>query len=104
LAPPAGPDPLWKTAAAFKLLGDEGRLRLVLLLAAGGPRCASELAEALGYSLPGASRHLKLLRLAGLIGCRRRGRRLVYSLADGWVPDLLRGLAPAEPERGGACP
>jgi ArsR family transcriptional regulator len=95
MAPPAG---------TFRLLGDEGRLRLVLLLAAEGPRGASALAAALGRSVPGVSRHLKLLRLAGLIGCLRRGKQVVYSLADGRVRDLLRGLTPAEPGRDAACP
>jgi DNA-binding transcriptional ArsR family regulator len=104
MAPPARPDPLRKASAAFKLLGDEGRLRLVVLLASGGARCASDLAATLGYSLPGVSLQLRLLRLAGLIARRRRGRRLVYSLADGRIRDLLRGLAPADPERVCACP
>jgi ArsR family transcriptional regulator len=104
MAPPAGPHPLRKTAGTFRLLGDEGRLRLLLLLAAGGPRCASDLAAALGRSLPGVSHHLKLLRLVGLIDCRRRGRHMVYSLTGGWARDLLRGLILAEPGRNAACP
>jgi ArsR family transcriptional regulator len=85
---------LRQAARAFKMLGDEARLRLLLLMAERGPLCVSALGEAVGLSAPAVSHHLKLLRLAGLIGCRREGQFNIYHLTDGWPRDLLQGLKP----------
>jgi len=56
-------DPLDRTLAA---LADPARRRAVELLQ-DGPRRPSELAEALGLPRPAVSRHLKVLREAGLV-------------------------------------
>ena len=47
---------------------------------AGGPATAGELAALLPIARPGVSRHLRVLREAGLVVARREAQRRVYSL------------------------
>jgi DNA-binding transcriptional ArsR family regulator len=65
--------------AALKALADDGRLTLLDALAA-GPATAGELAALLPIARPGVSRHLKVLREAGLVDVRQEAQRRVYSL------------------------
>ena len=74
------------TAAArdgdpFEALGDANRRAIVELLGSGG-RSVQELADALPISRPAASRHLRLLKAAGLVVEEPRGTRRVYRLHD----------------------
>ena len=74
-----------RPAIPFEALGDPNRRAIVELLGAGG-RSVQELADALPISRPAVSRHLRLLKEAGLVGrgaarhaahlpAPRRGRR-----------------------------
>jgi len=65
--------------AALRALADESR-RTVLETLAGGPATAGELAALLPIARPGVSRHLRVLREAGLVEVRREAQRRVYSL------------------------
>jgi DNA-binding transcriptional ArsR family regulator len=47
---------------------------------AGGPATAGELAALLPIARPGVSRHLRVLREAGLVEVREEAQRRVYSL------------------------
>ena len=62
----------------FKALGDRNRLRIVMMLKE-RPLCACEITEILGLAPSTASKHLSLLRGAGLAQDRRRGKWVVYS-------------------------
>jgi ArsR family transcriptional regulator len=64
----------------FKALGDETRLRMVALLAH-GELCVCHLQEALELSQPATSRHLAVLRAAGVVEARRDGSWIYYRLA-----------------------
>ena len=64
----------------FKALGDETRLRIVALLAH-GELCVCHLQEALGLSQPHVSRHLAVLRAAGVVADRRERKWVYYRLA-----------------------
>src|SRR5262245_37325924 len=64
----------------FKALGDETRLRIVALLAH-GELCVCHLEEALRISQPKVSRHLAILRAAGVVDHRRDGSWIHYRLA-----------------------
>jgi len=78
----------------FKALGDETRLRIVALLSH-GELCVCHLEEALGLSQPNVSRHLGILRAAGLVEDRREGNWVYYQLLEQEDPDCerhLRGL------------
>jgi DNA-binding transcriptional ArsR family regulator len=75
-------------AAVFKALGHPARLRLVETLAA-GPVCVCELAELLPQGLPAVSKHLALLREAGIVQARREGQKIFYRLT---MPCLLESF------------
>jgi DNA-binding transcriptional ArsR family regulator len=68
----------------FEALGDPNRRRIVELLGAGGRagRSVQELADELPISRPAVSRHLRLLRLAGLVREEPVGTRRIYRLHD----------------------
>jgi DNA-binding transcriptional ArsR family regulator len=83
--------------AVFAALADPTRRRLLELLAA-GERSAGELAGEFAISRPGVSRHLRVLREAGLVHERGDGRRRLYSVdpaplaeVDDWL-DRWRGF------------
>ena len=67
----------------FDALGDPNRRAIVELLAA-GDRSVSELTQALPnrISRPAVSRHLRLLKEAGLVADRAEGTRRLYRLDD----------------------
>jgi DNA-binding transcriptional ArsR family regulator len=68
----------------FEALGDPNRRAIVELLGAGAPegRSVGELAGALPISRPAVSRHLRLLKDAGLVVEEPRGTRRLYRLHD----------------------
>ena len=81
----------------MKLLADDTRLTSVLMMAA-GPRCVCDLMTALDLSQPKVSRHLAILREAGLVATERRGQWIYYSLSPDfplWASDIIRVAASA---------
>ena len=69
------------TSDPFAALGDPHRRAIVQMLA-GGDRSVQEMADALPISRPAVSRHLRLLKEAGLVVDRPDGTRRLYSLHD----------------------
>jgi DNA-binding transcriptional ArsR family regulator len=75
----------------FEALADPTRRKLLELLAEG--ECsAGELGDAFPVTRPAISRHLRILREAGLVECRKDAQRRMYSLnagplleLDGWL-------------------
>jgi DNA-binding transcriptional ArsR family regulator len=65
--------------AVLRALADESR-RTLLETLVGGPATAGELAALLPIARPGVSRHLRVLREAGLVEFRQEAQRRVYSL------------------------
>ena len=65
----------------FEALGDPNRRAIVELLGSGG-RSVQELADALPISRPAVSRHLRLLKEAGLVREEPVGTRRIYRLHD----------------------
>jgi DNA-binding transcriptional ArsR family regulator len=63
----------------FEALGDPNRRAIVELLGHGG-RSVGELADALPISRPAVSRHLRLLKEAGLVVEEAQGTRRLYRL------------------------
>ena len=77
------------------VLASPSRIELLDLLAQ-GERSVEELSEASRLSTANASQHLQQLRRAGVVSRRRKGRQMLYDLADERVLDLmaiLRGMA-----------
>jgi DNA-binding transcriptional ArsR family regulator len=75
------------TAATLQVLADPSR-RAILELLKVRERTVGELVAQLDHSQPGVSRHLRVLREAGLVASRPEGQRRVYSLR----PEPLREL------------
>jgi DNA-binding transcriptional ArsR family regulator len=65
--------------AVLRALADESR-RTMLEALTDGPATAGELAALLPIARPGVSRHLRVLREAGLVEVREEAQRRVYSL------------------------
>jgi DNA-binding transcriptional ArsR family regulator len=65
----------------FEALGDPNR-RVILELLGGGERSVQQIADALPISRPAVSRHLSLLRRAGLVVEKPQGTRRIYALHD----------------------
>jgi DNA-binding transcriptional ArsR family regulator len=63
----------------FDALGDSNRRAIVELLGSGG-LTVGEIADALPISRPAVSRHLRLLKEAGLVIAQPRGTRRIYQL------------------------
>jgi DNA-binding transcriptional ArsR family regulator len=63
----------------FKALGDPHRRAIVELLGS-GPRSVQEIADDLPISRPAVSRHLRLLKDAGLVIDESKGARRLYQL------------------------
>jgi DNA-binding transcriptional ArsR family regulator len=84
--------PLRREGDPFDALGDPNRRAIVELLGAGG-RTVREIADALPISRPAVSRHLRLLKRAGLVVDEPRGTRRVYQLHDEGVEAVRAYLA-----------
>jgi DNA-binding transcriptional ArsR family regulator len=90
-----------RAASLFRAAGEITRLRLLARLAE-GEWCVSELAEAAGVSLPAVSQQLGVLRAARIVGHRRAGKHIYYSLLDEHVIELIQNaLEHASEERPG---
>lgn len=77
----------------FEAIAEPNR-RAILELLRGGELPAGELVEATGLSQPGVSKHLKLLREAGLVSMRPDGQRRLYRLEPAQLATLDDWLQP----------
>jgi DNA-binding transcriptional ArsR family regulator len=76
----------------FGALADPNRRAIVELLRAGG-RSVGDIADAMPISRPAVSRHLRLLKDAGLVTEEARGTRRIYWLHDQGVAAVHEYLA-----------
>src|SRR5262249_2976159 len=81
-----------EAAHLLKLLANERRLLVLCQLAATGEAAVGEPAPAVGLSQSALSQHLALLRRARLVGFRRDGQTIYYSIADRNAELLLDSL------------
>jgi ArsR family transcriptional regulator len=93
-------------AAAFKVLADPARLRLLSLIAAqpSGEACVCHLTAPLGLSQPTVSHHLKVMHDAGLLDRERRGTWVFYRVRADALETLRAALAPRPEGRSAAVP
>lgn len=70
---------LGEYSVTFKALGDETRLRIVSMLAA-GKTCACKLLEAFNFTQPTLSYHMKQLVDSGLVNAEKDGKWVHYSI------------------------
>ncbi len=101
-------------ARRFRMLGEPQRLRILQALEC-GEKSVNDIVEALQGNQSNISRHLQALYDAGIVGRRRAGTAVIYSIADPMVFRLcelvcrsagehararLSALAPPEPRSG----
>jgi len=77
--------------AVFRALADPSRREILRLLRA-GPRTSGEIASRFESSWPTISRHLAVLRDAGLILAERNGQEIRYELNTSVFQDLVQHL------------
>lgn len=78
---------LARRAEVFKALGHPDRLRIVDELE-DGERCVCELVEAVGSSWSTVSRHLSVLKEAGVLADEKRGLQVFYRITLPCVTSL----------------
>jgi ArsR family transcriptional regulator len=78
-------------SALFKAIGDPTRQEILLMLEE-RERSVSEIVERFKLSQPTISRHLAVLHQAGLVGRRREGQKVVYSLKPESVKCCCEGF------------
>jgi ArsR family transcriptional regulator len=81
----------------FKLLADETRLKILFLLLEGEELNVRSLCDVLELSQPAVSHHLALLRVDGLIECRRDGKHNFYRVLPHRFGDLMGKILEAVP-------
>lgn len=80
---------LVRIADRMKAIADPTRLKILHSLEE-GEVCVGDLAELVGGSQANVSKHLAVLRQAGLVRCRRDGMNVCYAVADESVFDVCR--------------
>ena len=80
-------------ATTFEVLAEPTRRRILDLLLE-QPRAVGELVDAVGLSQPGTSKHLRILRDAGLVDVRKDAQRRVYELRVEPLAELDSWLEP----------
>ena len=80
-------------AVAFDVLAEPNRRRILDLLRE-GERPVGDLVWALGVSQPAVSKHLSVLRNAGLVHVRADGQRRMYSVRPEGLREVDEWLAP----------
>jgi DNA-binding transcriptional ArsR family regulator len=79
--------------SAFEVLAEPHR-RHILDLLREGERSVNELVAGLGLSQPGVSKHLRILREAGLVEVRADAQRRLYTLRPQPLDELHQWLEP----------
>ena len=72
----------------FKCIGNPTQYKILKVLCE-RPLCVNKLNEAVGYSQPNISQHLKLMRMSGIVTCSKNGMNICYQIADDDIIKLL---------------
>ncbi len=77
----------------FHALADPIRMEIVAYLR-DGEKCVCEIVPHLNLIQPLVSRHLKILKDAGLVRCRKDGTKRMYSIVDQKIYGVVDALSP----------
>jgi DNA-binding transcriptional ArsR family regulator len=83
----------WRMSAAFEILAEPNRRRILDLLRV-AERPVGELVDALAVSQPAVSKHLRVLREAGLVEVRSEAQRRLYRVRAEPLRDVAEWLEP----------
>jgi DNA-binding transcriptional ArsR family regulator len=91
-----------RCAELLAALAAPERLKIVRFLA-DGPHNVTEITTALGIKPLNVSHHLTVLKSAGLIAGKKKGRFVLYSLRPGVLEDAVAAGVPSEALNLGCC-
>ena len=80
-------------STVFHALSDPIRLEIIGYLR-DGEKCVCEIVPHLNLIQPLVSRHLKILKDAGIIRCRKDGTKRMYSIVDARILNVVDTLTP----------
>ena len=81
-------DAVAEIAARFKAISEPSRLKILFALAC-GELCVEHLTQAVGGNQSAVSHQLKTLKDHRIIKCRRQGKQVIYSIADGHIMMMI---------------
>ena len=85
-------DPVFNTVAAyFGVLAEPTRLKIMHAVCL-GEKTVSQIVEATGATQTNVSRHLGLMHRSGVLGRRKEGNQVYYSVADQTMVELCRSV------------
>jgi DNA-binding transcriptional ArsR family regulator len=84
---------LYNCSVLFEVVAEPQRRRILELLR-DGERSVGELVDELGLSQPGVSKHLRVLRDAGVVDARVDGQRRIYRVRPEPLQELAEWLLP----------
>ncbi|MBO5100467.1 MAG: winged helix-turn-helix transcriptional regulator [Treponema sp.] len=79
---------LFDLADLFKIFGDSTRIKILFALLE-KEMAVGDLADELGMTQSAISHQLRILKSNGLVKFNRKGKSIIYSLADGHVTSIL---------------
>ena len=79
---------LFDLAELFKIFGDSTRVKILYTLSM-SEMCVRDIASVLDMTVSAVSHQLSILRRSKLVGTRRDGKTVYYSLADDHVTSIL---------------
>ena len=79
-------------AEILKALAHPTRVYIVDLIQREGPHCVCQLTERIGVDTSTVSRHLTVLKNAGVLQDRKEGTTVYYSLGCDCIADFMTGL------------
>jgi ArsR family transcriptional regulator len=78
-------------SVVFHALADQVRLEILSFLR-DGEKCVCEIVPHLDLIQPVVSRHLKILKDAGIVRCRKEGTKRLYSVVDERIHGVVDSL------------
>ncbi len=79
-------------STVFHALSDPIRLEIIAYLR-DGEKCVCEIVPHLNLIQPLVSRHLKILKDAGIVKCRKDGTKRMYSTVDAQIYKVIDALS-----------
>ncbi len=80
-----------RVVGAMQVLGDKTRFKIFKILQSGKEMCVTEIADAVGISVPAVSQHFRIFEFVGLVDKTRYGQKICYTLKkdDQLVQNLI---------------
>ena len=87
----ASDEVLHRISDVLKAMADPTRLKILHNLQ-NQERCVSDILDTVGGSQANVSKHLSVLKRAGLVDCRRQGLNVYYRIIDTGVFTICRNI------------